>query len=112
MQKYVHCLETIVLPWTELQSIFFMIKGHLGLHWEDYQHAMIDEFLCMVGGWLCCGDRCMSLVVKKKVNMVQGQLDGPLELTLKGDNRQTCVLQFWDVCSRCECILCSSKQQP
>ena len=53
------------------------LKGHLGLLWEDYQHAVIDEFLCVVAGSF--GDRCMSLDVLKKVNMVQGQQDGPLK---------------------------------
>ena len=29
---------------------FVGLKGHLGLPWEDDQHAVIDEFLRMVAG--------------------------------------------------------------
>ena len=46
-----------------------MSKEHLGLSWEEYQHSVH-------GGWLCFGDRCVSLNVKKKINIVQGQQDG------------------------------------
>ena len=35
----------------------------------------------MHGVWLCFGDICMSLDVKTKVNMVQGQQDSPLNKT-------------------------------
>ena len=34
---------SMALSWASL-------KGHLGLPWEDYQHAVVDEFLCMVAG--------------------------------------------------------------
>ena len=35
------------------------LKEHLGFAWEDYQHAVIDEFLCIVAGcvlgtYVCC----------------------------------------------------------
>ena len=42
-------------------------------------HSEIDPVL-KDGGWLCFGNRCVSLDVLKKVNMVQGQQDGPLRL--------------------------------
>ena len=29
---------------------FNYLQRHLGLPWEDYQHAVIDEFQCMVAG--------------------------------------------------------------
>ena len=51
------------------------IKGHRGHPQEDYQHTVIDVFLCIVTGW--AGDRCMSLNVLKKVSMVHGQQDDP-----------------------------------
>ena len=33
-----------------LVLLFICLKGHLGVPWEDNQHVVIDEFLCMVAG--------------------------------------------------------------
>ena len=41
-----------------------VLKGHLGLHWEDYINTH--------GGWLCLRDIYMYVDVFKNVNMVQG----------------------------------------
>ena len=57
-------------------NVIYILTGHLGLLWEDYQHAVIDEFLCMVVGCALGTDVCHWMF--KKVNMAQGQQDGPL----------------------------------
>ena len=65
-----------------LEDKFHYLKGDLDLPWEDYQHAMIDEFLCMVAGCALRPDVCHWMlgffVFFLNVNMVQGQQDGPL----------------------------------
>ena len=55
------------------------LKVDLGLAGEDCQHAVIDESLCMVTGCALGTDVC-HWMFKTKVNMVQGQEDGPLKL--------------------------------
>ena len=60
-----------------LGVVFDVLKGHLGLSWNDYQHAVIDEFLCMVAGF-ALGTGVCYWMFEKKVNMVQGQQDGYL----------------------------------
>ena len=47
------------------------LKGHLGLPSEDYQHAEIDEFLCMVAG-CTFGTDVWHWMCLKKANMMQG----------------------------------------
>ena len=49
----------------------------LGLAAEDCQHAVTDESLCTVTGCALGTDVC-HWMFKTKVNMVQGQEDGPL----------------------------------
>ena len=44
---------------------------------EDCQHAVTDEALCTVTGCALGTDVC-HWMFKTKVNMVQGQEDGPL----------------------------------
>ena len=52
----------------------FWLEGHLGLPWEDYQHALIEEFLCMVAGFALKTDVCYYMFLKRsawfKVNMM------------------------------------------
>ena len=49
----------------------------LGLAGEDCQHAVTDESLCPATGCALGIDVC-HWMFKIKVNMVQGQEDGPL----------------------------------
>ena len=50
------------------------LKWKLGLSWEDCQHTVIDEFLCMVAGCVCGTDICHWMFNKKstwfKVNKI------------------------------------------
>ena len=52
----------------------------LGLAGEDCQHAVTDESPCTVTGCALGTDVC-HWMFKTKVNMVQGQEDGPLSQT-------------------------------
>ena len=54
-----------------------MLKVDLGLAREDCQQAVTDESLCPVTGCALRTDVC-HWMFKTKVNMVQGQEDGPL----------------------------------
>ena len=54
-----------------------MLKVDLRLAGEDCQHAVTDEPLCTVTDWALGTDVC-HWMFKTKVNMVQGQEDGPL----------------------------------
>ena len=58
------------------------LKVDLSLAGEDCQHAVTDEALCTVTGCALGTDVC-HLMLKTKVNMVQGQEDGPLMTTSK-----------------------------
>ena len=49
-----------------------------------------DRWVSVHGDWLSFGNRCMPLDVQKKVNMVQGQQDSPLNCS-------------WRHCHRCHC---------
>ena len=49
----------------------------IGLAGEDCQHAVTDESLCRVTG-CALGTDVYHWMFKSKVNMVQGQVDGPL----------------------------------
>ena len=51
----------------------------LSLAGEDCQHAVTDVALCTVTGCALGTDVC-HWMFKKKVNMVQGQEDGPLSM--------------------------------
>ena len=53
------------------------LKVDLSLAGEDCQHAVTDVALCMVTGCALGTDVC-HWMFKTKVNMVQGQEDGPL----------------------------------
>ena len=53
------------------------LKVDLGLAREDCQHAVTDESLCTVTG-CALGTDVRQWMFKTKVNMVQGQEDGPL----------------------------------
>ena len=58
-----------------------LLKVELSLAGEDCQHAVTDEALCMVTGCAVGTDVC-HWMFKTKVNMVQGQQDGPLNTTV------------------------------
>ena len=49
--------------------------------WTGRLPTRCDRWVSVHGGWLCFGDRCMSLDVQTKVNMVQGQQDSPLSMS-------------------------------
>ena len=53
------------------------VKG-ASWYWEGYQHAVTDEFLCVVAGCALGTCHCMSLYTFKRVYMAQSQQDGPL----------------------------------
>ena len=55
----------------------FHLKVDLSLAGEDCQHAVTDVALCTVTGCALGTDVC-HWMLKTKVNMVQGQEDGPL----------------------------------
>ena len=63
------------------------LKVNLGLAGEDCQHAVTDESLCPVTGCALGIDVC-HWMFKTKVNMVQGQEDGPLKKFLTLDHPQ------------------------
>ena len=54
-----------------------VLKVDIGLAGEDWQRAVTDESLCPVTGCALGTDVC-HWIFKTKVNMVQGQEDGPL----------------------------------
>ena len=70
-----------------------ILKGHLGLPWEDYQQAVIDEFLCMVASCTLGTDVC-HWMFKKTVNMDQGQQDGLLNLLVSHMHFQNVLCFF------------------
>ena len=49
-----------------------LLKDPLGLQCEDYQHVVVDKFLCMVAGCAFGTDVCLWIFFKK-VSIVQGQ---------------------------------------
>ena len=55
------------------------LKVDLSLAGEDCQHAVTDKSLCPVTGCALGADVC-HWMFKTKVNMVQGQEDGPLSI--------------------------------
>ena len=57
------------------------LKVDLSLAGQDCQHAVTDEALCTVTGCALGTDGC-HWMFKTKVNMVQGQEDGPLRVFL------------------------------
>ena len=44
---------------------YFKLKINLGLGWEDCQHIMVDEFLCMVTGCALVTDVCHWMFKQK-----------------------------------------------
>ena len=60
--------------------------------WRVSAHS--DRWVSVHGDWLCFGDRCVSLDVLKKVNMVQGQQDGPLRNL--GEMFSLSGVWYWD----------------
>ena len=61
------------------------LKVDLSLAGEDCQHAVTDEALCTVTGCALGTDVC-HWMFKTKVNMVQGQEDGPLNIKIHSEN--------------------------
>ena len=65
-----------------------------------------DGWVSVYGCWLCFGNRCMSLGVWNKVNMVQDQQDSPLILLIQKIMKWTIVVittfysgtLFWSQC--------------
>ena len=43
----------------------YVLKGHLGLPWENYQHAVIDECLCIVAGCALGTNVCHWMLKKR-----------------------------------------------
>ena len=62
-----------------VHSALILLKVDLSLAGEDCQHAVTDESLCTVTG-CALGTDVYHWMFKTKVNMVQGQEDGPLTL--------------------------------
>ena len=48
-----------------MTSLF--LKTNLGLGREECQHAVIDEFLCMVAGWALGTDVCHWMFKQKSI---------------------------------------------
>ena len=65
----------------------------LGLAGKDCQHAVTDKSLSTVSGCALGTDVC-HWMFKTKVNMVQGQEDGPLRIN---ENIFICVCKNGDV---------------
>ena len=70
------------------------LKKDLGLTGEDCQHAVTDESLCPVTGCALGTDVC-HWMFKTKVNMVQGQEDGPLMNYCNIKIDSCCQCAFW-----------------
>ena len=59
----------------------FSLKGNLGLGWPDCQHAVIDEFLCMVAGYALVTDVC-HWMFKQKSTWFKVNENSPLSFSI------------------------------